>query len=64
MQDQELHTEAAADAQTDEAYTLPREVVGHRRHPVPPNLYQYERRVLLQVRQAAWHNTWQYITRC
>ena len=47
MQDQELHPEAAADAQADEAYTLPREVAGHCRHPLPPNLYQYERRVLL-----------------
>ena len=43
VQDQELHIEAAADAQTDEAYTMPREVVSHSCYPLPPNLYQYER---------------------
>ena len=47
MQDQELHPETAADAQTDEAYTLPREVAGHCSYSLPPDLYQYERRVLL-----------------
>ena len=47
MQDQELHPKASADAQTDEAYTLPREVAGHCSYPLPPDLYQYERRVLL-----------------
>lgn len=39
IQDQKLHTEAAADAQTDEVYTLPREVVSHCRHPLSQNLY-------------------------
>jgi len=43
MQDQELHPEAAADAQTDEAYTLPREVASHCSYSLSPDLYQYER---------------------
>ena len=47
MQDQKLHLEAAADAQTDEAYTLPGEVAGYCSYSLPPDLYQYERRVLL-----------------
>jgi len=47
MQDQELHPETAADAQADEAYTLPREVAGHCSYSLPPDLYQHERRVLL-----------------
>ena len=46
LQNQELHIEAASDAQTDEAYTLSREVARHRCHPLSQNLYQYERRVL------------------
>ena len=47
MQDQELHPETAADAQADEAYTLPREVAGHCSYSLPPDLCQHERRVLL-----------------
>ena len=42
MQDQELHLEAAAHAQADEAHTLSGEVAGHRSHTLPANLHQYE----------------------
>ena len=41
-QDQKLHTEAAADAQTDETSGVPPEVAGHCRHSLPQNLYQLE----------------------
>ena len=47
LQDQKLHLETTADAQTHEACTMPGEVASHSGYPLSANLYQYERRVLL-----------------